>query len=113
MQFQHGHLLAFHGSNLDLFGMVDQRPCNCFHKFLHEALPHSHSRDQLEYSLVWIPWACGILPERPRFKRAGTQAIFWAVRKLRTVSLGCAPHPNQYLMRSASNKMAAGFLSGS
>ena len=72
------------------------------------ALHRSHSRVQLELSTVLIPRACGISPELPRSLRAEAQAIFWAVRKLRTVSLGCAPHPSQYLMRSASSVISAG-----
>src|SRR5713226_2394228 len=40
-------------------------------------------------------------------------AIFCKRRKLRTVSLGCAPRPIQYLMRSASSLISAGFFSGS
>src|SRR5208283_643648 len=40
-------------------------------------------------------------------------AIFCPLIKLRTVSLGCAPTPSQYFMRSESNLISAGFLSGS
>src|SRR6266581_4225497 len=65
-QFKNGHLLAFDRTYLDLFGMIHKRFRNRFYKLLHGALRHSHSRVQLELSLVRIPWASGIFPELPR-----------------------------------------------
>src|SRR5258708_37726605 len=40
-------------------------------------------------------------------------AILCWRKKLRTVSLGCAPTPSQCLTRSTSSLISAGFLSGS
>src|SRR5271154_1555310 len=57
--------------------------------------------------------APGLPGNTQNFRKACDYAIFCSFRKLRTVSLGCAPTPSQYLIRSASSLISAGFFSGS
>src|SRR5579864_3878827 len=65
-QFKNGYLLPIHRSYLNLFGMIDQCLRNRFHKVLHGALHHSHSRVRFEFSLVQVPRARGTFLEPPR-----------------------------------------------
>src|SRR5260370_23372887 len=108
---------ARHGPHLHFLRMVHESPGDGFNQLLHGA--------PLRTRLSSITYMC--LGKRRPDRDAGAQktkisglpaqaqayAIFCKRMKLRTVSLGCAPTPSQYLMRSASSLISAGFFSGS
>src|SRR5205809_617109 len=95
-QLQHRDLRPVDRLHLYILGMIHESPGNGFDQFLHK-----------------IP-GDGAPGEAEDAQNSGRgYAIFCERRKLRTVSLGCAPSPIQYLMRSASSLSSAGFFSGS
>ena len=102
-QLQHGDLLALHGANLNVFWMIHESFRDGFNQLLHGTLRHSPRQDE-EGSFA--------ATERDayRARSATLRRSFGFARKLRTVSLGCAPQPSQYLMRSAFSLISAGFF---
>src|SRR4029077_2384356 len=97
-QFQHGDLRSFDGLHLHFFGVVHKGFGNRFDQILHTAPGKGAPREARDAQISG---------------RDRGYAIFCERRKLRTVSLGCAPCPIQYLIRSASSLISAGFFSGS
>jgi hypothetical protein len=97
VQLKQGYLSAGNSVYAHAFRMIDESSGNGFHQFLHRA--------------SWkINEQLGAGAKPGVYK---SQAIFCCLMKLRTVSLGRAPTPSQYLMRSESSLISAGFLSGS
>src|ERR1700680_1172503 len=122
-QLQHSHLRSVHGLHLHVRRMVHERLGDRFDKFLHWAPPlvrdSQPKRDQrartTEKNKPPAP-GNGAPGEAEDAQKSGglwDYAIFCRRRKLRPVSLGWAPRPIQYLMRSASSLISAGFFSGS
>src|SRR5260370_30412267 len=97
-QLQHGDLRSFHGLHLHFLLMIHESFGNRFDQILHCAPGNCAPGESGDAQISGGD--CGY-------------AIFCKRRKLRTVSLGCAPSPIQYLMRSASSLSSAGFFNGS
>src|SRR5271169_2364390 len=121
-QFQNGDLRSLYGLDLHSLRMIHQRSSNLLYEFLHRAPRvrfgcQTTSRDPppvRQRARHFTP-PLGPEPEESErgLERLFAYAIFCCLMKLRTVSLGCAPTPSQYLMRSESNLISAGFFSGS